>query len=140
MKKTLLFALALCLMAPMAAHSLQSYPGREIAIMEILFLNEGQTREDAEAYFAKASKVAERYGARDAAGAYLKRWIRGGKDGIYDADFVVVTIFPNAQKMNDLMQRDEDYAELAYTRDEIFDRGQTISFMVDPITLPGQRE
>ena len=133
---TALFALIICL-ATLPVHSgLTTYPHREVSMLEILFLHKGKTREEAEDFLARLTELSQEYGSTNNAGVYVKKWMKGGSDGIYNADFVVVSTFPNAQKMNDMLQHDETYAELAYEKDEIFDSRKTIIFMVDPMEPP----
>lgn len=107
--------------------------GGSVSIMEILFLNKGQTTAQAEAYFSKIQAVAARYKATPIAGMHLKKWLKGGNNRIYDADYVVGTEFPDQAAMNDMLQNDKDYEELLFERDTIFNSEMGIMFLVDPM-------
>lgn len=105
--------------------------GGAVSIMEILFLNDGQTTEQAEAYFYKMGIVAKRHKAKPIAGMHLKKWLKGGNNRIYNADYVVGTEFPSQAAMNNMLQKDADYAGLLFERDTIFNSEMSIVFLVD---------
>ena len=107
--------------------------GRPVAIMEILFLNKGQTTEQAEAFLAKMHAITLRYKAKPIAGMHLKKWLRGGKNRIYDADYVVGTEFPSQSAMNKMLQEDKDYERLLFERDTVFNSEMGIMFLVDSL-------
>ncbi len=106
---------------------------KPVAIMEILFLNKGQTTEQAEAYLAKMHLVTSRYKAKPIAGMHLKKWLRGGNNRIYNADYVVATEFPSQAAMNDMLQKDKDYDALLFERDTVFNSEMGIMFLVDSL-------
>jgi hypothetical protein len=116
--------------------SLSFAKGGEVSILEILFLKKGKTHEEAQLYFYNMSQVAERYGVTEGAAAQVKRWLKGGRGGVYNADYVVVSTFPSQRAMNDMIQKDKDYEGLLLTRDELFDAGETIVFQVDVLKAP----
>ena len=113
--------------------ALASASNKPVAIMEILFLNKGQTTQQAEAYLAKMHLVTSRYKARPIAGMHLKKWLRGGNNRIYNADYVVATEFPSQAAMNEMLQKDKDYTALLFERDTIFNSEIGIMFLVDSL-------
>lgn len=124
-----IFLLFLLLLAPATWAE-----GGPVSVMDILFLNDGKTREDAEVFFQKMHQVTSRYGADQSVGAYLKKWLRGGNNRIYDADFVVSVRFPSQAAMNEMLRKDKEYEKLLFEQDDIFDRSMTITFQIDPLT------
>jgi len=110
-----------------------SAAGGPVTVLEILFLHKGKTREEAEQYFYDMAQITQRYGARDNVGAYLKRWLKGGSDGLYNADFIVSTQFPSQAALNKMLQKDKDYDKILFVRDKIFDSAETIMFSIEPL-------
>lgn len=108
----------------------------KVALVEILFLNSGQSAEQAEVFFAKAYEVGKRYGAQPIAGMKLKKWLRGGSQGIYNADFIVGSEFPSQAAMNKMLQNDKDYDGLLFEKDTLFDNSKTIIFAVESLAPP----
>jgi len=127
LKKLLLASLLL-----LSSNQLQA-GGGSVSIMEILFLNEGQSTAQAEAYLAKMHSITLRYKAKPIAGMHLKKWLKGGNNRIYNADYVVGTEFPSQAAMNKMLQKDKDYEELLFERDTIFNSEMSIVFLVDSL-------
>lgn len=113
-----------------------AWAARPVALVEILFLNEGKTAEQANLYFAKAYEISKRYGAEPIAGMRLKRWMRGGSDGIYNAHYIVGAEFPNEAALKNMMDNDKDFDGLLFEKDTIFDSRKTITFEVEPLRPP----
>ena len=113
-----------------------SLASQKLALVEILFLNPGQNIESTEAFFAKAYKISQRYGSEPIAGMQLKKWLHGGSQGIYNADFIVGSQFPSQAAMNKMLREDKDYDALLFEKDALFDSSKTIIFVVEPMQTP----
>lgn len=113
-----------------------SLAGQKVALVEILFLNAGQKAESAKPFFAKAYTIGKRYGSEPIAGMQLKKWLHGGSNGIYNADFIVGSEFPSQAAMNKMLRDDKDYDALVFEKDTLFDSSKTIIFAVEPMHTP----